>query len=106
MESSALDNRQLERAVADLAGFIDAHATPPDDRFAEWTRRALEQIKAGHLDGVRLFLQQFGGMGSINDIQISSTERTQAEAQRLADEFDQLRERAWSLARRALQDQQ
>jgi Domain of unknown function (DUF6966) len=92
-----IDKRGLELALRELAQFLEDHPPSPNDVFAPQIRESLREIEHGDVHGIRRFLRLFGGMGSLNDL-VFYDQEDEAENAHLAERFDVLKERAWSMA--------
>lgn len=88
MGDDELTPQALSDRLSELARFLDGRS----DFWADRVRQAAQKVYAGRVSGARLFLSFHGGMGSLNDLQLSPHNGNASEGEDLRSLNDQLRE--------------
>jgi hypothetical protein len=91
---AASEDLRYDRLNIALSQMTDLLVANEEDHWAEWIGRARDRIVAGDGYGLKRLLGAYGGMGSLNDLNLG-TERAR---------FDALSEEAWSLATELLRE--
>ena len=83
------------QALLDAMRALEFYLRDKSDFWSANIRRAADEVARSDAYGLQRFLTYFGGMGSLNDLVL---QRDGVPVESENDQFERLRQRAWTLA--------